>query len=219
MKNNNYKPNEFAELLNVSVRTLQRWDNEGKLKAFRTPTNRRYYTYEQYLEYKGIAKSEIKRKNIIYTRVSTSNQKDDLKNQINFLRQYTNSSGIIIDEVIEDYGSGLNYNRKKWNKLIDECMLNEIDTIYITHKDRFIRFGYSWFERFLNKFNVKIIVVNNEDLSPQEELVQDIVSILHVFSCRIYGMRKYKKKIEGDEDIAKSLQGRNKSNKTTNAED
>lgn len=219
MKNNNYKPNEFAELLNVSVRTLQRWDNEGKLKAFRTPTNRRYYTYEQYLEYKGIAKSEIKRKNIIYTRVSTSNQKDDLKNQINFLRQYTNSSGIIIDEVIEDYESGLNYNRKKWNKLIDECMLNEIDTIYITHKDRFIRFGYSWFERFLNKFNVKIIVVNNEDLSPQEELVQDIVSILHVFSCRIYGMRKYKKKIEGDEDIAKSLQGRNKSNKTTNAED
>lgn len=219
MKNNNYKPNEFAELLNVSVRTLQRWDNEGKLKAFRTPTNRRYYTYEQYLEYKGIAKSEIKRKNIIYTRVSTSNQKDDLKNQIDFLRQYTNSSGIIIDEVIEDYGSGLNYNRKKWNKLIDECMLNEIDTIYITHKDRFIRFGYSWFERFLNKFNVKIIVVNNEDLSPQEELVQDIVSILHVFSCRIYGMRKYKKKIEEDEDIAKSLQGRNKSNKTTNAED
>ena len=219
LKNNNYKPNEFAELLNVSVRTLQRWDNEGKLKAFRTPTNRRYYTYEQYLEYKGIAKSEIKRKNIIYTRVSTSNQKDDLKNQINFLRQYTNSSGIIIDEVIEDYESGLNYNRKKWNKLIDECMLNEIDTIYITHKDRFIRFGYSWFERFLNKFNVKIIVVNNEDLSPQEELVQDIVSILHVFSCRIYGMRKYKKKIEGDEDIAKSLQGRNKSNKTTNAED
>lgn len=219
MKNNNYKPNEFAELLNVSVRTLQRWDNEGKLKAFRTPTNRRYYTYEQYLEYKGIAKSEIKRKNIIYTRVSTSNQKDDLKNQIDFLRQYTNSSGIIIDEVIEDYGSGLNYNRKKWNKLIDECMLNEIDTIYITHKDRFIRFGYSWFERFLSKFNVKIIVVNNEDLSLQEELVQDIVSILHVFSCRIYGMRKYKKKIEGDEDIAKSLQGRNKSNKTTNAED
>lgn len=219
MKNNNYKPNEFAELLNISVRTLQRWDNEGKLKAFRTPTNRRYYTYEQYLEYKGIAKSEIKRKNIIYTRVSTSNQKDDLKNQIDFLRQFTNSKGIIIDEVIEDYGSGLNYNRKKWNKLIDECMLNEIDTIYITHKDRFIRFGYSWFERFLSKFNVKIIVVNNEALSPQEELVQDIVSILHVFSCRIYGMRKYKKKIEGDEDIAKSIQGRIKTNKTTNAED
>ncbi|AKN33433.1 MerR family transcriptional regulator [Clostridium carboxidivorans P7] len=78
MKNNNYKPNEFAELINVSVRTLQRWDNEGTLKAFRTPTNRRYYTYEQYKEFKGI-KSSSKR-TIIYTRVSTSNEKDDLKN-------------------------------------------------------------------------------------------------------------------------------------------
>ena len=215
MKNNNYKLNEFAELLNVSVRTLLRWDNDGILKAFRTPTDRRYYTYEQYLEYKGISNSEIKRKNIIYTRVSTSNQKDDLKNQLDFLRQFTNSSGVIIDDVVEDYGSGLNYNRKKWNKLIDECMLNEVDTIYITHKDRFVRFGYSWFERLLSKFNVTIIVVNNEALSPQEELVQDIISILHVFSCRIYGMRKYKKKIKEDKDIVKSIQNRDKTNRAT----
>lgn len=204
-----YKPKEFAELLNVSVITLQRWDNNGKLKAFRTPTNRRYYTYEQYLEYKGIHKKNNDRKTIIYTRVSTANQKDDLKNQVDFLRQYANAKGMIIDEVIEDYGSGLNYNRKKWNKLIDECMTNEIDTIIITHKDRFIRFGYDWFERFLAKFNVDIIVVNNESFSPQEELVQDIISILHIFSCRIYGLRKYKNKIREDEEVEKSLQDRN----------
>ena len=204
-----YKPKEFAELLNVSVITLQRWDNNGKLKAFRTPTNRRYYTYEQYLEYKGIHKKNNDRKTIIYTRVSTANQKDDLKNQVDFLRQYANAKGMIIDEVIEDYGSGLNYNRKKWNKLIDECMTNEIDTIIIAHKDRFIRFGYDWFERFLAKFNVDIIVVNNESLSPQEELVQDIISILHIFSCRIYGLRKYKNKIREDEEVEKSLQDRN----------
>ena len=203
------KPKEFSELLNVSVITLQRWDNNGKLKAFRTPTNRRYYTYEQYLEYKGIHKKNNDRKTIIYTRVSTANQKDDLKNQVDFLRQYANAKGMIIDEVIEDYGSGLNYNRKKWNKLIDECMTNEIDTIIITHKDRFIRFGYDWFERFLAKFNVDIIVVNNESLSPQEELVQDIISILHIFSCRIYGLRKYKNKIREDEEVEKSLQDRN----------
>ena len=72
----------------------------------------------------------------------------------------------------------------------------------ITHKDRFIRFGYEWFERFLGKYNVKIIVVNNETLSPNEELVQDIISILQVFSCRVYGMRKYKKNIEEDQEIA-----------------
>lgn len=144
LKNNNYKPKEFAELINISVRTLQRWDVEGKLKAFRTPTNRRYYTYEQYLEYKGIHKEENDIKTIIYTRISTSNQKDDLKNQVEFLRQYDNAKGIIVDEVIEDYGSGLNYNRKKWNKLIDNCMTNEVNTIIITHKDRFIRFGYEF---------------------------------------------------------------------------
>ena len=204
-----YKPKEFAELLNVSVITLQRWDNDGKLKAFRTPTNRRYYTYEQYLEYTGIHKETDSRKIVIYTRVSTSNQKDDLKNQVEFLRQYANAKGIIVDEVIEDLGSGLNYNRKKWNKLIDSCMTNEISTIIITHKDRFIRFGYDWFERFLAKFNVKIIIVNNESLSPQEELVQDIISILHIFSCRIYGLRKYKKKIREDEEVEKSIQDRN----------
>lgn len=200
-----YKPKEFAELLNVSVITLQRWDNNGKLKAFRSPTNRRYYTYEQHLEYKGIHKKEDNRKIVIYTRVSTSNQKDHLKNQVDFLRQYSNSKGIIVDEVIEDYGSGLNYNRKKWNRLIDSCMQNEVNAIIITHKDRFIRFGYEWFERFLAKFNVNIIVVNNESLSPQEELVQDIISILHIFSCRIDGLRKYKKKIREDEEVEKSL--------------
>ena len=204
-----YKPKEFAELLNISIITLQRWDNDGKLKAFRTTTNRRYYTYEQYLEYTGIHKETDSRKIVIYTRVSTSKQKDDLKNQVEFLRQYANAKGIIVDEVIEDYGSGLNYNRKKWNRLIDSCMTNEISTIIITHKDRFIRFGYDWFESFLAKFNVEIIVVNNESLSPQEELVQDIISILHIFSCRIYGLRKYKKKIREDEEVEKSIQDRN----------
>ena len=212
----NYKPKEFAELLNVSVLTLQRWDNAGKLKAFRTPTNRRYYTYEQYQKYMGITTSN--KKTVIYTRVSTSNQKDNLKNQVEFLKQYVNAKGIIVDTVIEDYGSGLNYNRKQWNKLIDECMTNEISTIIITHKDRFVRFGFDWFEKFLNKFGVKFIIVNNESLSPQEELVQDIISILDVFSCRIYGLRKYKKKIKEDIEVEKSIQNRDKTNTKTNSE-
>uniref|UniRef100_UPI000AC46A32 IS607 family transposase n=1 Tax=Clostridium sp. ATCC 25772 TaxID=1676991 RepID=UPI000AC46A32 len=123
-------------------------------------------------------------------------------------KNFANVKGIIVDDVISDIGSGLNYNRKKWNKLLDECMENKIDSILITHKDRFIRFGYNWFERFLVKFDVKIIVVNNKSFSPQEESVQDKISILHVFSCRIYGLRKYKKKIKEDEEIEKSLQDR-----------
>ena len=186
----NYKPKDFAELLGVSVKTLQRWDREGTLKANRTPTDRRYYTYDQYLQFKGINIENDKRQVVIYARVSTRNQKDDLKNQITFLRQFCNAKGIIIDQ----------------------CII-------VTHKDRFIRFGYDWFEKFCMKFNTTIVVVNNEELSPQEELVQDIVSILHDFSCRLYGLRKYKKQIEGDEEIAQELQNGNKSDSRAKSQD
>ena len=85
-------------------------------------------------------------------------------------------------------------------------MEQKIKTIIISHKDRFVRFGYDWFHRFCEKFNTEIIVVNNEILSPQEELVQDIISILHIFSCKLYGLRKYKKQIKEDSNIAKELQ-------------
>lgn len=206
----NYKPKDFAELLGVSVKTLQRWDRDGILKANRTPTDRRYYTYDQYLQFKGIQTENDIRDTVIYARVSTRNQKDDLQNQVEFLKQFCNAKGIIVNQCVEDFGSGLNYNRKKWNKLLDEVMANKIKTIVISNKDRFIRFGYDWFEKFCEKFNTKIIIVNNETLSPNEELVQDIISILHVFSCRLYGFRKYKNQIKEDEEIAKELQNGNK---------
>lgn len=205
----NYKPKEFAELLNVTVKTLQRWDREKTLVANRTPTNRRYYTYDQYLQFKGIGRDADSRKIVIYTRVSTRNQTDDLEKQVNFLQTYVNAKGLIADEVIRDYGSGLNYNRKEWNQLLGEVMENKVKMILVSHKDRFVRFGFDWFEKFCNKFNVEIVVVKNDKLSPHEELVQDIVSILHVFSCRLYGLRKYKKQIEGDETVAKGIQDRN----------
>lgn len=207
----NYKPKDFAELLGVSVKTLQRWDRENILKANRTPTNRRYYTFDQYLAFKGIDAENDNRQTVIYARVSTRNQKDDLVNQTAFLRQFCNGRGMIVDQCIEDFGSGLNYNRKKWNALLEEVMERKIKTIIVTSKDRFIRFGFDWFEKFCMKFNTNIIVVNNEELSPQEELVQDILSILHVFSCRLYGLRKYKKQIQEDEEIAEELQNGNRS--------
>ena len=189
----NYKPKDFAD--------------------------RRYYTYDQYLQFKGIQTENDIRDIVIYARVSTRNQRDDLQNQVGFLRQFCNAKGMIVNQCIEDFGSGLNYNRKKWNKLLDEVMENKIKTIVISNKDRFIRFGYGWFEKFCEKFNTKIIIVNNETLSPNEELVQDIISILHVFSCRLYGLRKYKNQIREDEEIAKELQDGNKSNPGTDTKD
>ena len=188
----NYKPKDSAELLGVSVKTLQRWDREGTLKANRTPTDRRYYTYDQYLQFKGINTENGNRQTVIYARVSTRNQKDDLQNQVTFLRQFCNAKGIIVDQYIEEYGSGLDYNRIKWNQLLDEVMEQKIKTIIVTHKDRFVRFGYDWFEKFCMKFNTTIVAVNNEGLSPQEER---------------------------DEEIAKELQDGNKSDTGTESQD
>ena len=204
--------NEMAKRLNVSVKTLQRWDREGILVAKRTPTDRRYYTEDQYLEYVG-SSTKSKRKTIAYARVSSANQKDDLRNQITFIRNYVNAKGEILDDVIEDIGSGLNYNRKHWNDLVlNQIPKGEIEKIYITYKDRFVRFGFDWFERFCNHYNCEIVIINNPDTSPQKELVDDLISIIHVFSDRINGLRKYKKDISLDE----SLQDGNLSDERTN---
>lgn len=191
----------MAEKLNVTVRTLQRWDNTGKLPAKRSPTNRRYYTDDQLLQFLGKPRDD--RKVVAYARVSTYGQKDDLKDQVIFIRQYANGKGIILDEVITDIGSGLNYNRRKWNQLLHDVEKGKIKTIFITYKDRFIRFGYDWFERFCNEHDTKIVVLNNPDTSPSRELVDDVISIIHVFSCRLYGLRKYKNKIKKDKSLRK----------------
>lgn len=92
-----------------------------------------------------------KKKGVAYAQVSTYDQKDDLKNQIVFVCQYANAEGMIIDEAITDIGSGLNYNRKKWNILFNEVMVNQVQTILITYKDHFIRFGFDWLNGCANR--------------------------------------------------------------------
>ncbi|MCI6159700.1 MAG: IS607 family transposase [Selenomonadaceae bacterium] len=195
-----YKPKEMAEKLGVTVRTLQKWDCSGKLPAYRTPTNRRYYTEEQYLAYIGENQAK-ERKVVAYARVPTRSQRDDLKNQIQFIQMYANGKGIILDEAIEDFGSGLNYKRKKWLELLEAVDRNEIGTIFVTYKDRFIRFGYDYFERFCQNHQTKLIALNNKESSPTQELVDDLVSIIHVFSSRLYGLRKYPSKIKEDKSL------------------
>lgn len=196
-----YSPKEMSKLLRVSVKTLQRWDKAKLLVAFRTPTNRRYYSHKQYLDYVGECVESGEGKTVIYGRVSNRGQQDDLNNQINFLMDFANAKGWIVDEVIEEIGSGLNYNRNKWNRLLEEVRNYKVKKIILAHKDRFIRFGYDWFEKFLKAHCVELVIVNNEKLSPEQELVQDLISIIHVFSCRIYGLRKYKKKLKEDKDV------------------
>lgn len=195
-----YTVTEFAELLNKKVKTLQKWDREGVLKAYRTPTNRRYYTYSQYLEYTGMSSNEENnvRENVIYARVSSQSQKPELLNQIEYLKNYSIQNGINIDNIYTDIGSGLNYKRKNWMRLIDDCFQGKISKIYISYSDRFIRFGFDWIKEILKTYtNTEIIVLDNKLLTP-EEVVQDLITIIHVFSSRVYGLRKYGKKIQKD---------------------
>ena len=196
-----YKPNEFGKMIGRSVNTLQRWDREGILKARRTRTNRRYYTEEDYYNIMGIQQENAENQVndvIIYARVSNQNQKDDLKNQVEFLKTYANAKGYIVSSIITDIGSGLDYNRKGFNSILYS---EKKQKILISYKDRFVRFGYSWFDNFLKSKGSEIIVVNNQTLSPKQELVEDLISIIHIFSCRIDGLRKYKKKIKNDEEL------------------
>lgn len=190
-----YKPKEASQYIGRSISTLQRLDYSGKLKAYRTTTNRRYYTKEQLDAFLG-KKTQTQKLQIAYARVSSYEQKPELQHQLDYIRNYVNAKGIILDQEITDIGSGLNYNRKKWNKLMDLVEENKVGKIYIAYKDRFIRFGYDWFNRFCQKHDCDIVVLNNPSLSPEEELTQDLLTILHVFSSRSYGIRKYQKQIK-----------------------
>ena len=200
-----YTISEMAKALKVHVMTLQRWDREGRLKAHRTLTNRRYYTESQYRDAIGITSQEAsKRINVIYARVSNKSQLNDLQNQITFVNNFAVTNGIPIHDVITDIGSGLNYKRKSWNKLIQDCFNGKINKIYVSYKDRFVRFGFDWFDTFLHDTcGVEIVVIENILQSPQEELIQDLISIIHSFSYRIYGLRKYERKLAGDDKIWK----------------
>lgn len=193
------KPNDMAKRLGVTVRTLQEWDRRGKLPAHRSPTNRRYYTEEQYQAY--INDEPTAKKIVAYARVSTNGQKADLKNQIMFIQTYANAKSLILDEVLTDIGSGLNYDRNKWNKLLEEVLKNKVGTIFITYKDRFIRFGYDWFERLCSAHGAKIIVLNNQATSPDRELVADTIDIVDDFTDRLSGLHKYSQMLKKDADL------------------
>ncbi len=186
-----YKVGEFAEKVGVSISTLQRWDRTDVLKSRRTPTNQRYYTDEDLNKVLNL-ETKTKRKNVGYCRVSTQNQKHNLENQKEFVSVYSLSHGVILDEIYTDIGSGLNYKRQNWNKLLKQVEANEIDKIYVTYKDRFVRFGYDWFEEFCASHGTEIIVLNQKQTSTEEELTEDLLSILHEFSERNCSLRKYK---------------------------
>ena len=188
-----FSPKEFGQLVGRTTGTLQRWDRKGILKAKRTPTNRRYYTWEDYLQTTG--RKPTCRLTATYCRVSSGGQKNDLQSQREAVEQFCIASGRQVDLRLEDVGSGLNYQRKRFVELMRRVEAGEIKEIVIAHKDRLVRFGYEWFEAFCRSHGTEIIVMNAQSLSPEQEMVKDLLSIVHCFSSRLYGLRRYKKSI------------------------
>ena len=191
------KPKDVAKTLNVTVRTLQSWDRQGVLPALRTPAGRRWYSEEQINKFLNKENSQNgKKMNIAYSRVSSRKQKNELENQENFIKNHVNGNGMIIGKYFSDIGSGLNYKRENFLKMIELVIEGKVDKIFVTYKDRVVRFGFDFMEWFCQRFGTEIIVLNDRKTSPENELVNDLILIIHVFSCRIYGLRKYKKTIK-----------------------
>lgn len=186
-----YSPKKFGKLIGKSVNTLQKWDRKGILHAYRSPTNRRYYTHEQYLRYRGLISGE-QGLVIAYARVSSPSQKKDLAIQRQALRAYCLEHGIKVDQWIADIGSALNYKRKGFNQIIELIELGRVKRLVIGYQDRFVRFGYDWFEQFCQRHGTEITVMNGETFSPEEELVRDLIAMISVWSRRLPGLRSHK---------------------------
>lgn len=173
----------------------------------RTPTNYRYYTEDDFRIAQGLKPLEAAKKTIIYCRVSSSNQKPELKNQVKAMQAFCLARGLTIDETISEIGGGLNFRRKKFMELMVSMLRGEIQTIVIAHKDRLCRFAFDFIEQLADLNKCDILIANQEALSPQQELVEDLMAIIHCFSCRLYGLRNYTKEIKktinkyGQEDL------------------
>lgn len=185
-------PKEPTEMLGVSEKTLRNWEAAGKIGAIRTPSNHRRYDVESYLKRLGKDNRAI----IKDERVSSYKQREDLNRQESFLlEKYPQAISI------KEIGGGLNFKRQKLLTLLGRVLQGDVKQVVVTHSDRPARFGVELIRWFCEQYDCQLVVLNRTDLSPERELVEDILAIIHVFSCRIYGLRKYKTQIKEDQDL------------------
>lgn len=188
-----YSIGKAAKYLGVSVSTLRRWENDGKLVPERTQGQQRRYPIS--LLAPNLTKvSSHNRLTIAYARVSSYDQKSDLERQKQLLEMYCASKGWLF-EIVSDLGSGMNYNKKGLKRLINSILMGEIGRLVITHKDRLLRFGAELIFSICEMKNVEVIIVNQGDEPTfEEELAKDVLEIITVFSARLYGSRSNKNK-------------------------
>jgi predicted site-specific integrase-resolvase len=191
-----YRINEFADRIGRASSTVRRWEREGKLTAKRLPSGHRYFDESDVRAVLGGAPD--KRLTVVYCRVSSAGQRDDLASQVEAMEQYCRAGAVPVDEWIQEVGGGMNFKRKRFLGLIERIQRGEIERLLIAHKDRLVRFGFDLLDHLAREHGCEIVVVNQESLSPEQEMVEDLLAIVHTFSCRLYGMRKYKKQIRED---------------------
>lgn len=193
---NTYTVSQFAEMTGYAVKTLQRWDREKRLVPLRTPTNRRMYTDEHLRLLRGMPHKDEHRDTIVYMRVSSQAQRPDLKNQRLALEQFCLARGIEVDQWVEEIGGGLNFKRRKFLEIVDGIVAGRVERLVIAHKDRLTRFGFELVGHLAQAQGAEIVVLNTESLSPEQEMVQDLMTITHCFSARLYGLRNYRKALK-----------------------
>lgn len=190
-----YSIGEFSKLIGKTEQTLRNWDKKNILTPHHvTSSGYRYYSQQQLNHFLGIKNDNFLSKKVIgYCRVSSNKQKDDLARQIENVKTYMIAKGYQFD-VISDIGSGINYNKKGLNQLIDMITNSEVEKIVVLHKDRLVRFGYELIENLCNKYGTAIEIIDNTENTEEQELVEDLVQIITVFSCRLQGKRANKAK-------------------------
>ena len=189
-----YSSKTVSKILGVTAQTLRNWDREGKLKPSYVKSNGyRYYSEDSILSYTQERKTKKNLTVIGYARVSSKKQSDDLERQISNLKTYLDSKYNEY-EIITDIGSGINYTKPGLKKLIEKINRKEVDLIVVLYKDRLLRFGFELVEYFAELNNVKIEALDKIDKDQDKELVEDLVQIITVFSCKIQGKRKNKTK-------------------------
>ena len=182
-----YSIGEFAKLLGVTQATLRRWDGNGQLPATKSLGGTRYYSDEDLHKALRVNRSPQTKRAVIYCRVSSPNQKDDLRSQIQAMETFALGRGLIA-ETIAEIGGGMNFSRKHFMKLISGIVNGSVGTVIVAHKDRLARFGFELIDNLAKQYGCEILVVNREELSPRQEMVEDLMSIIHTFSCRLYGV-------------------------------
>lgn len=200
-----YTINKASKILGVSAQTLRNWDAKGKLHPHHTSSNGyRYYSQEQLNQVMNI-KPKLDRLVIGYCRVSSNKQKDDLERQIENMKIYLTAQGKPY-EIITDIGSGINYNNKGLKELIQRITQSEVEKIVVLYKDRLLRFGFELVEYIASLHDCNIEVIDNTEKTEQQELIEDLVQIITVFSCKLQGKRSNKTRklvkelIVGDSD-------------------